>query len=219
MTLAVFDIDNTIVDGQSQRLLVSYLFHCGLLSFSAYLGLLFWFLRYWLGFAHAPEDAFRKALSCFKGRSSKTMEPILEEFVRDIIAHRIYEAAIREIRWHQKNGNHVMLISNAVTPLVAIIARHFGIEYCRGTDIQVENGYYTGEVAGKALYGEEKKTALLNFLSAKNIADAEIWVYADHMSDLSLLRFARHPVVVNPGREMKKIAEKFHWRVMHFKSL
>lgn len=219
MVLAVFDVDNTIVDGQSQRLLVSYLFRHGLLSFSAYLGLLFWFLRYRFGFVRSPEDAFRRALSCFKGRSPRAIEPILEEFVRDVITHRIYGAAVREIREHQKNGDYVMLISNAVTPLIAIIARHFGIEHYRGTDIQVEQGHYTGEIVGKALYGEEKKTALLNFLSANSIADADIWVYADHLSDLALLRFAHHPVVVNPGRELKKIADKFHWRVMRFKSL
>lgn len=217
MALVVFDVDHTIVDGQSQRLLITYLFRRGMFPFFRYLGLFFWFFLYRFGLAASPENAFRQALGCFKGKSPADFTPILQRFVVEVIAPRMYADALRKVEEHQARGDYVMLISNAVTPLVSAIATYLGITHYRGTDIQIENGRYTGALAGKALYGEEKKKVLLNFLSEHTaMASADIWVYADHISDFDLLRVAHHPVVVNPGKKLKRIAEEFHWQVVIF---
>src|SRR3989344_298825 len=107
MILAVFDIDNTIIDGQSQRLLISYLFRRGLFPLLPYVGLLFWFLRYRVGLAKKPEDAFRRALSCFQGKPSQIVEPILVDFVREVIAPRIYKGSTQKIKEHREHGDCV----------------------------------------------------------------------------------------------------------------
>lgn len=161
---------------------------------------------------------FKSFVKSFKGKTQIELEEFFENLVHEGM-DEVHHDLIREIRQHQANGDQIVLLSGALQPFLYAFKKVLKLDVeVISTELSFgEDGRCTGEI-GTIVNGEEKVRRIVDWLSqnASSIsADStdNIWAYADSESDLPLLEFVSHPIVVNPDENMKQIADKNKWPV------
>jgi HAD superfamily hydrolase (TIGR01490 family) len=124
--------------------------------------------------------------------------------------------ALEAIRKHQAAGETVVLVSASFAPILREATRDVGADRFICTQMEVEDGYYTGNVAGSPPEGAQKLTQLTAWANGEFTADGwELAVaYGDHHSDASLLEAALEAVAVNPDTGLERTARRSGWRIV-----
>ena len=214
--LVFFDLDETLIREQSQKLLVSYLFKKHKINFLFLIYIYLWFLFYKL---HLIKDVIkirkRAFLICKRWRVEDT-NVLLRDFVNTIILPNIYNEALREINNHKKNNAIIVLLSSSLLPLVEIIKESLNLDYVIATSLEVSGDIYTGKIEKNVIYGREKTVAAKKFIENHNFTLNNSYAYTDHFSDLDLLKLVDHPIIVNPDKKLFKVAIINNWPVINF---
>jgi HAD superfamily hydrolase (TIGR01490 family) len=214
--LVIFDIDGTIVRGQSQRLFLKYLLSVHKIKLSFYLKLMMWFVLYKLGLVKDPKKPMEYAFSFLKGKSVEEIASLAHEFFEKVLKENIYSDVLDIIKEHRSLGREVMLVSNAAEPIVKELALYLNVTQYICTTLEIEDGFYTGKI-GDTVYGEHKTDMIEQFFKIHDWNLNTAWAYGDHLSDQSLLSIVKHPVATNPSSSLSKIAHKKHWPILVFK--
>ena len=141
-----------------------------------------------------------------------------ELMYRKQIARAIYPESRTLIEAHQAKGHTVAIVSSATPYQVRPAATDLNIEEIRCTELEVENGVFTGRVVQPTCFGPGKVVA------AQSIADnvggtlATSFFYTDSTDDIELLESVGHPVALNPNSRLKEIAEQRDWPKAAFSS-
>ena len=217
MRLVLFDLDNTLLSGDSDYEWGQFLVDHGVLDRESYeaqnrsyyeqyvAGTLD--IHEYLGFAlrplaaHAPEDLQR-----WHG-----------EFMRLRIAPMITSSARALVARHLAAGELCAIITATNSFVTAPIARLFGVKHLLATEPEVHAGRFTGRVAGTPCFREGKLARLAEWLSAlgHRLHDfEESTFYSDSHNDLPLLERASHPVAVDPDEALAKAARARGWPVI-----
>ena len=85
-----------------------------------------------------------------------------------------------------------------------------------GTVGEVDNGVYTGRLAGPFCYGEGKAEAITSLAAQRNIDLATSWSYSDSMSDVPMMELVGNAVAVNPDAQLAALARSRGWPVVIF---
>ncbi|MCX6731614.1 MAG: HAD-IB family hydrolase [Candidatus Parcubacteria bacterium] len=217
--LVIFDVDNTIIKGQSQRLLLEYVFKKRLIKFFYYLKILCWFILYKLGIAKNPKKTMEYAFGFLKDKDENYLKNIIDDFFESELKKHFYKEALDLIDKHKRNGQEIILISNAIEPIIMRIAQYLGIKDYIATKLEIQNGKFTGKLFGEIVYGKNKIDKIREFIKKNNFSLKNSWSYGDHITDLPVLKIASHPIAVNPDKILFKEASKKHWPVLNFKNL
>lgn len=200
-----FDLDDTVIKGQSQKFLIKYLFKNKKIGFFLYSYVLIWFIFYKLGLVQNVIKIREKVFKFFNGWSEVALEKILTDFFNSEIKKRIYKKIFDILNYHKERGAITILLSASIYPLVKIISDFLEMDFCIATKLQKNNGFYSGTIEGNVIYGAQKKQAVLEFLKEKNLSLSGSYAYGDHLSDLHLLSIVENPFIVNPDKYMEKI--------------
>lgn len=214
--IAIFDIDDTIINGQSQKLFLDFLFKNNYISASYFLHLSLWFIFYKVGLIKDPKSAMEYAFSFVKNKTEPDVAGMVDKFFNSVLVYKIYPEAKKIIKDHKDNGRLVLLISNAVDVLVKKISSYLGADDFISTKLEVINGVYTGNINGNIIYGEIKKESVESYIKFKDITLENSWAYSDHMSDVFLLSIVKNPCVVNPSKKLRKYANRKGWPIINF---
>lgn len=213
--IVFFDVDNTIVDGYTQKYFISYLFRKKIIN----VGVLFlsyvWFFLYKLNLVRDVGRAMSFYVYFFGGWNKKKMSDLIDDFFDNYIINNFFSDIIKIINKHKDRGDRVILISTSITPIVKRIADHLAIEDYISTELKIENDLYAGEINGRALAGEEKLVVVKKLL--KTYVDVETYFYSDHFSDEALLSYVDKPNVVNPDKILYNKAKKNNWNIIECK--
>jgi 1-acyl-sn-glycerol-3-phosphate acyltransferase len=216
--VAVFDVDGTLIKGQVQRYLLSYLYKNGFITPFYFYKILMWFVLFKLGIVNDPKKIMQSAYLFLKGKDVKSIDAILKTFVEHDLQKYFYEKGKRLVAEHKKSRREIFFISNMPSPLLKYIAEQYGVDHYQGTRLEVDsNNRYTGKVTGNIVFGIDKIEALYTLLESGNYTLKKSFGYADHISDIPLLTVLDHRVVVNPTTKMHNYAEKKRWHVMIMK--
>ena len=213
--LAVFDLDNTLLDGDSDDEWFNFLAAEGALDREAG--------------AAAKADIVRR----YREGSVGTLEfceyflqlyvphemPLLlawrEKYMREWIVPRI-SAAARKLLDSHRDG--LVAIATATNRFITEpIAREFGVEHLIATEPEMRNGRFTGRVAGTPSFREGKAVRTEQWLAARGqpLADfGESWFYSDSINDLPLLERVTHPVAVDPDERLRALALERNWKIV-----
>ena len=135
-----------------------------------------------------------------------------------------FPAAIQRVWWHALRGDAIVLVSGTLAPLTEIVKfalqrelRWRGVE-CKisviATQLEISAGYWTGRVAGAAIFGDEKALAVKEFARAQNISLACCSAYGDSSLDRWMLAEVGHAFAVNPTRRLRGIARSRGWPIL-----
>jgi HAD superfamily hydrolase (TIGR01490 family) len=212
--IAFFDLDGTLVVGQTQQLLVSFLRRRGLVGWRYLLGVGIWFGAYKLGLVKVTDTARAKGAELIAGQSVDDIDRLMDEFVKESLEPRLHPGAMAALNEHKLAGDTVVVLSAAIAPLVRSVGRMIGVEACEGTRLEVAGGLYTGHIEGLPLYGPEKARFARRYAEDLGVDPARCAAYADHETDIDLLRLVGRPVAVNPRPGLLSMATAEGWPVL-----
>ena len=217
MRLALFDLDNTLLAGDSDYEWGQFLVDEGVLERESYEAQnRAYFEQYvagtldiheYLGFAlrplaqHAPQDLSRWHAQFMKSR----------------VLPMIGAAARALVRRHLDRGDLCAVITATNSFVTAPIAREFGVPHLIATEPESRDGRFTGRVAGTACFREGKVRRLEQWLAAqghKLHGFSESCFYSDSHNDLPLLELVTRPVAVDPDDELLRAARQRNWEVL-----
>lgn len=211
--IAFFDVDNTIVDGYTQKYFIKFLIKNNKLSRVFILFYAIWFLLYKLHIIKNAGSAIKLYVKYLRGNGVGEMSQLVEEFFDTEIERRIFSGARQEINEQLSKGNKVVLVSMSLFPIIEIIAEHLGVEDFIATDVEVVEGKYTGKIVGRVIEGEHRYQIVKSNIGKHN---KKVYFYTDHYTDLPILESVDFPVVVNPDNILYNKALKGGWKILNF---
>ncbi|SNR87773.1 HAD-superfamily subfamily IB hydrolase, TIGR01490 [Methylobacillus rhizosphaerae] len=217
MQLALFDLDNTLLAGDSDFQWGQFLIAKGLLNEKEHLARNIAFYEdYKAGRLdiHAFLDFQLKPLSAYK-RSE--LDALHQEFMVEKIRPMITGKARALVEKHRQNGDLLMIITATNSFVTGPIAHEFGIEHLIGTTPEEVGGEFTGKVTGTPSFQAGKIMRLNQWLAERkqSLTDFEVtWFYSDSHNDLPLMKLVDKPVAVDPDPTLKTYAEEAGWPVI-----
>jgi len=217
--IAIFDVDGTLIDSQSQQLFLKYMRRKNLINFIAYFRIMVWFILYKLGLIKNPKEIMDYAFSFLNSFEDERISKLVNDFFTNDLKAHLFPDAVALVKKHQENGDQVFLVSNALEYIVKEIGRYLNIDIdnCIGTKLEVKDGLLTGHILGDMVYSSNKITVIRSAFERNQVVPEETWGYSDHISDIELLKFVDHPTAVNPDRQLKEEFETRGWPIVQFK--
>lgn len=216
MTLAIFDFDGTIYQGETLHLFLRVLAKNPALRrrvrwyFASHAP---GYLLYKLGIARQfmMRTAMQGLARVMKGMSGNELQELYHD-IYQIGCSSFCPQVMSRLNEHLQRGDRVILLSGAIDGFVALVAARLGVMEWIGSELSVENHLCTGRMCS-VLMAEEKVRALQKHLGEEmNLKDAVI--YADGLRDLPLLKMAGHPVAAHPEPELARVAKAMGWEII-----
>ena len=219
--LALFDLDNTLLDGDSDVLWCEFLMHEGVLDRAEFAE-----RNATMDAAYRAGEATPQAFSAFyvstlAGRSAADWEPLRQAFLRREIVPRIPAAAMALVARHRDAGDLLVLTTATNRFLTELTAVHLGIEHLIATDCEVgADGCFSGRPTGVLNMREGKVTRLHSWLAARGqaLADFHSTAYSDSINDLPLLCATTVAVAVHADARLAAEASSRGWAQLQLRS-
>lgn len=215
-TGAFFDMDNTLLSAASGRLYLKWLRRTGQLPLHRWAYITGQVGLYVTGLTDFPRLMSRLMVYA-AGSDEAEAWRMSEQWFDGMLRHYIAPGGRERIAWHLERGHHVAIVSAATPYAVKPVSAALGLGECYlATELEVQNGSFTGGVVEPACYGAGKVTRTLVYAERHGIDLGKSYFYSDSASDLPLLEAVGRPVAVNPSRKLRGIAGERGWPVMKF---
>lgn len=156
-----------------------------------------------------------RILAAVEGMRREDLLALNEDIVPAVL-QRVRPEAKQLLEMHAEAGRDRYIVSASPREFVEVLARDLGLEGGIGTEAQVADGTFTGELTGPFCYGEGKATHV-GKLAAERGYDLRLsFAYSDSASDLPMLEMVGHPVAVNPDSALESVAHQRGWPVVIF---
>ena len=214
---AFFDLDKTILAKSSSLLFARPFYKGGLIGRADVLKSGYaQFLYLASGADHDQMEQMRSYLSALcRGWEVDKVSAIVAETIDELVEPIIYSEALALIDEHHAAGRDVIIISSSGTEMVELIGARLGAEIAIGTQMEIVDGRYSGEILFYA-YGEGKADAMRALSSEHGYDLSASYAYSDSATDAPMLELVGHPVAVNPDLELRGLAEVRNWPVLDF---
>ncbi len=210
---AFFDLDHTILNVNSGKVLILMAYRKGLLTRTELLNA-FWFSIVYKLKAGDTSKLLGKMVGWIKGKHEEILDNLSGEVFSEHIKKAIRNEIRTEIMRHKNNGAVTVILSSSIMPLCSRVADHLGIDEILCTLLETKDGIYTGKTENNLCFGKEKAVRLTQFCKYKNINPSESYYYGDSKDDFHALATVGNPVCVSPDKKLRKIAESRGWRII-----
>ncbi len=218
MPLAIFDLDNTLLAGDSDHRWGEFLCDTGVVDpkdFAASND------RFYADYQRGELDIdayLRFALGPIAGQTPAQVASLQTQFLQDYIEPMLLPAAFELVDKHRKAGDRILIITATNTVVTGPIATRLGIEDLIGSDAELVDGRYTGAPTGVPSYREGKVARLETWLAEQGESMAGAWFYSDSHNDLPLLGAVDNPVAVDPDDTLREHALNAGWPVISLRT-
>lgn len=214
MTLAIFDLDNTLLAGDSDHAWGEFLIGRGLVDAEGY---------------RAQNDAFYAAYgrgeldviaynefvyTVLVRETPETLAAWHRDFMQSHVSPMILPKGRELLQKHRDAGHRLLIITATNRFITGPIAAELGVADLLATEPEMKDGRYTGKVAGIPCYQHGKIERLEQWLAATGESAAGCWFYSDSRNDIPLLEYATHPVAVDPDEPLRAHAASNSWPVL-----
>ncbi|WP_409309662.1 HAD family hydrolase [Pectobacterium sp. B1J-3] len=217
MKLALFDLDDTLIEGDCASLWGQYMQRLGWVTDPQFLLTEQTLMQQYAEGVLLMDDYMRFTLVPLIGRKPEDVAESVAHFIDDMIRPAIRPAAEQRVREHRERGDRLIVVSASGRHLVEPISRCFGIEETLSIDLAVKEGRYTGLTQGTMTFREGKVTRLGQLLGDEKdrLLDSASF-YSDSANDLPLLQRVGFPYVVNPDPVLLQHAQRAGWPVLNW---
>lgn len=214
MALAIFDLDHTLLDSDSDHAWGQYLVDKELVDPAVHkhrndhfyeqykAGTLD--IHEYLAFSLKPltDYSLEDMLASREAFLNERIVPMISQKSRDLIAH------------HKRQGDTLLIITATNGFVTYPIAELLGIDHIIAPHPEFIDGGYTGRVVGTPSFQHGKVIRLNEWLEEQGYELTDSWFYSDSHNDLPLLEIVDHPVAVDPDNTLRKVAEDKGWPVI-----
>ena len=217
MTLAIFDLDNTLLAGDSDHLWGQYLVDNKIVDAEVYEREN---ERFYREYREGNLDIFEFLAFSLAPLAEHSLEELYSwryDFVEKTIKPIIATAAYDLVEKHRQQGDTLLIITATNRFVTEPISKLFGIENLLATDPEKTDTGYTGKVDGTPCFQEGKIERLNSWLekSGENMSGSIF--YSDSHNDLPLLEKVDHPVAVDPDEKLRVYATKSNWPIINLR--
>ena len=214
--LALFDLDNTLLDGDSDHAWGEFLIDRGLVDKKIHRARNDQFYR----------DYLAENLDIF-AYVAFTLEPILrytneqrnslrKDFMKYSINSMILNKARNLIDKHKSQGDFCIIITATNSFITEPIANAFKIDNLIATEVETAEEYLTGKILGTPCYQDGKVVKLEQWLAfqSDNLSITNSVFYSDSVNDLALLEAVKEPIAVDPDHKLLQISRDRNWQIL-----
>jgi HAD superfamily hydrolase (TIGR01490 family) len=214
---AFFDLDRTLISGSSAFTLAIEARRGGLIPTGEFTRDAMGAIAFKLFGASddTTEEVKARILKAVTGMRQSDLQALNAEVLPKLIA-RVRPEAKRLVERHRHAGRDTFIVSAAPQEIVEPLAHALGMTSGIGTRSVVEDGAYTGELAGPFCYGAGKVEAIEELASWHGYELDQCYAYSDSASDLPMLEAVGHPVAVNPDAKLERHARGYGWPIVIF---
>jgi HAD superfamily hydrolase (TIGR01490 family) len=214
MSVAIFDMDNTLIGGDADYLWGEFLCDIGAVDAKMHreknkhyyqqydLGTLD--IHEYLEFAIEPLTRF----------SLEELAGMHQQYMEQKITPIFLDKAQQLIDKHRNQGDTLLVVTATCRFITAPIVKHYGIDNLLAIEIEVVDNRYTGKILGIPTYGSGKVDNLIPWLEENGETLAGSSFYSDSHNDIPLLELVEHPIAVNPDAVLKTYAEDKNWPIL-----
>lgn len=216
MALAIFDLDDTLIHGDSASLWSREMVRLCWVEDEAFLSLDQELMNAYSQGKLAMEEYMAFSLAPMAGRTVEEVAEAVAHFIEAVIEPLVYQEARQAITRHKAAGDRLLVISATGLHIVSPVAAHLGIDEVLAIDLEVEDGRFTGLTEGILTYREGKVLRLSEWLRAQDEMLEGAFFYSDSRNDLPLLKLVDNPVTVNPDPTLRAYAQEHGWPVLEW---
>ncbi len=214
MALALFDLDNTLLAGDSDYLWGEFLCDHGIVDRDHYeKENLRYYELYKQGRLDIHEFQAFSQQPLVENDPQKMLE-LREGFVEEKIRPIMSRASFELIDKHRQQNDTLVVITATNSFVTRPIVTAFGIEHLLATEPEVVDGRYTGKIAGIPCFQQGKVERLHEWMQQHQMSMQGSWFYSDSHNDLPLLREVDFPVVVDADEILLDEARKNNWPII-----
>jgi len=218
MPLALFDLDNTLLAGDSDYAWGEFLVQQKKVDPNHYARMNEQFYEDYQQGKLDILEYLRFALAPLATLEPQELLDLHQQFMDEVVSNMWLPAAEALVEQHRAAGDQLMVISATNRFIVEPICQRFGISEIIATELEQQDGRYTGEVAGVPSYQQGKVTRLQQWLEEKGETLEGSHFYSDSINDLPLLKVVDHAVAVNPDALLLVEAKQRAWPVLDLRS-
>lgn len=214
MTLAIFDLDHTLIDGDSDYLWGEYMVENGIVDAAVYRARNREFYEDYQRGTLDNDQYLAFALEPLTRHSLQKLDAWRRDYVERWIRPLVKPGAAAKFDLHRKQGHELMIISATHRFITEPIAEMLQVSCLLATEPEIAHGRYTGRYLGTATYREGKVIALRQWLEQNGETLDGAYFYSDSINDLALLEVVDYPITVSPDAELHAIALARNWPVI-----
>jgi len=214
MTLALFDLDNTLLSCDSDYEWGSFLVRKNLVDKVSYDTAN---LKFFNQYKQGTLDIYEFSAFSFKPLSEhslKELQILHDEFMQTVIRPRMGNKARALINSHKQQGHTLLVITATNSFITRPIVQAFGIDILLATDPKIKDGRYTTEIEGTPCFQQGKVTRLEQWLRQNNESLEGSYFYSDSYNDLPLMEQVEHVIAVDPDEKLAAIAGQRGWKII-----
>ncbi len=212
--LALFDLDNTLLAGDSDHAWGDYLCERGILDGVAYKARNDEFYQDYLAGRLNISDYLNFSLEILGRSQMAQLEQWHREFMRDCIEPIILAKGEALLAEHREAGDKLLIITATNRFVTGPIAARLGVETLLATECEMHAGRYTGRTTDVPCFKEGKVTRLNRWLAETGMSLDGSSFYSDSMNDLPLLEQVSRPIAVDPDPRLQAEAELRGWPII-----
>ena len=211
--IAFYDLDHTILTGNSATLLVEEARLRGIMSPKQYRHALYLSILYKLNLGD-PTRMINRMLSWLRGLREDLVLDLCREVFKNALVDTIRPEILESMSGHRKNRGANVLLSSATAPICTPVSEHLEMDDVICTLLEADNGILTGKTDGPLVYGPEKKKRMFSYCASRSISPADAYYYGDSYTDRHVMDAVGYPVAVSPDARLLKIARQKNWPIL-----
>lgn len=215
MPLAIFDLDNTLLQGDSDYLWGEHLVKQGVVDKTDYAAKN---AQFFADYKAGTLDIIAYQHFALQPLANNSMEDLIRwrnAFIQDTIQPLISQATLDLVQQHREQQDTLLIITATNSFITRPIADIFGIPHLIGTEPEQRNNQFTGRITGIPSFHTGKITRLHAWLTTQTVDLTGAYFYSDSHNDLPLLQKVDNPIAVNPDDQLRTYAKAKQWPIIN----
>ncbi|GGY78390.1 haloacid dehalogenase [Cellvibrio zantedeschiae] len=212
MRLAIFDLDNTLIAGDSDHSWGEFLVQKKLVDAQTYAEANDRFYQQYKAATLDIHEYLSFSLAPLTQYSLDDLAVLHAEFMRELIEPMMLPKAKALLQQHRDQGDYLLIITATNSFVTHPIAAHLGVDDILASDAEIKDGRYTGKGTGTPCFQSGKVVRLQEWLKQKNYNLDDAYFYSDSINDLPLLEQVPNPIAVDADERLSKIALERGWK-------
>ena len=213
--LTIFDLDNTILNGNSDHSWLEYLILNDFIYRKDYEPQNKIFHRQFIEGNMDFVSYYEFNIQYLCGQTDNYIHEIRQSFLRDVIEPMINIYALKLVHEQMTEDTTLLLATGTTSILAKPIADRLGFKHLVSTELEMKKGYFTGKVIHPPALGSGKFDKVLEWMKTHGFKDfSHSTFYTDSILDIDLMRAVETPIAVNPDKDLEQECFKQDWQIL-----